>query len=410
MLRTCKPESINLSGKNIVLGVSGGIAAYKACELTSRLKKLNANIDVIMTRSAAEFVAPLTFQSLSLNQVVTDMFDAPKYWEVEHISLAKKADVFVIAPATANIIGKLANGIADDMLSTTAMATKAQVVIVPAMNVNMYENPVVQKNIEALKELGYIIIDPDEGRLACGDIGKGKMAEPAEIVEKLVEVLMPKRDLEGKTVIVTAGPTREAIDPVRYISNHSSGKMGYAIADKAAKRGARVLLVSGPTNLATPTGVERIDIESTADMLSKVLMHFQNADIIIKSAAPADYTVEEYSSQKIKKSSDELTLKLKKNPDIAYELGKIKGHRILVGFAAETNDLIENAKTKVNKKNFDFIVANDVTAEGAGFGTDTNVVKLIDKDGEVVDVPKMQKTELADVILDKVSEIISKRA
>jgi phosphopantothenoylcysteine decarboxylase/phosphopantothenate--cysteine ligase len=397
-----------LKNKNIVLGVSGGIAAYKACELTSRLKKLNANIDVIMTKSATEFVTPLTFQSLSLNQVITDMFETPKYWEIEHISLAQKADILVIAPATANIIGKLANGIADDMLSTTIMATKAPVVIAVAMNVNMYENVIVQKNIAQLRNLGYIVIEPDEGRLACGDTGKGRMVDPAVIVERVLEILNPKRDLVGKTLVVTAGPTREALDPVRFITNHSTGKMGYAIAEKASKRGARVYLISGPTNLPTPVGVERIDINSTKEMLDQVLKHFDEADIVIKSAAPSDYTPMEYSDQKIKKSDEEFVIKLERNPDIAMELGKIKGSKILVGFAAETNDIVQNAIGKVKRKNFDFIVANDVKEEGAGFGTDTNIVKIIDNEGNIDDLPIIKKSELADIILDRVSDKLRK--
>ena len=397
-----------LKNKNIVLGVCGGIAAYKACELTSRLKKLDANIDVIMTEGATKFVAPLTFQSLSLNQVIVDMFEEPKYWEIEHVALAKKADLLVIAPATANIIGKLANGIADDMLSTTVMATKAPVLLVPAMNVNMYENPIVQKNIEFLRSMGYRFVEPGEGRLACGDTGKGRMAEPADIEKLILELFAHERDLEGKTVIVTAGPTREAIDPVRFITNHSTGKMGFAIAEKAANRGAKVYLVAGPTALATPRGVCRIDINSAQDMYEAVLEHFSEADIVIKGAAVADYAPAEYSEQKVKKSSEELTLQLKKNPDILYELGKIKGGKILVGFAMETQDLIENAKAKVRKKNLDFIVANDLMTEGAGFGTDTNVVRIIDRGGTVENIPLMSKLDVADIILDKINGIINK--
>lgn len=390
-----------LNGKNIVLGVSGGIAAYKACELTSRLKKLNANIDVIMTKSAAEFVTPLTFQSLSLNQVVTDMFDKPKYWEIEHISLAKKADIIVIAPATANVIGKLANGIADDMLTTTVMASKSIKLIAPAMNTNMYENPVVQRNIETLKQLGYIFVEPGEGRLACGDVGKGKMAEPEVIQEAILELLMPKRDLEGKTVLVTAGPTQEAMDPVRFITNHSTGKMGFAIAEKAVKRGAKVMLVAGPTNLPTPQGVERHDVRSAREMHAACMKLMTQADIIIKSAAVADYRPAEISDQKIKKSEDELVIRLEKNPDILYELGKVKGDRVLIGFAMETQNLIENAKAKVQKKNLDYIVANDLKTEGAGFAGDTNVVKIIDRQGNVEEIPLMMKAKLADIILDR---------
>ena len=394
-----------LKGKNIVLGVSGGIAVYKACELVSRLMKLNAGVHVIMTGSAAKFVAPLTFQSLSLNQVVVDMFESPNYWEIEHISLAKLADVLVIAPATANIIGKLAAGIADDMLSTTVMATKAQVIIAPAMNTNMYENPVVQKNIQRLKELGYIFVEPDEGRLACGDVGKGKLADPAVIQEAIIEVLNPKQDMAGRTVLVTAGPTREAIDPVRFISNNSTGKMGYSIAERAAKRGARVHLVSGPVNLETPYGVTRHNIVSAEEMQSKVMELYAQCDIIIKAAAVADYAPETVFSQKVKKTEGELSLRLKKNPDILYELGKLKGDRILVGFAMETENLIENAKQKVNKKNLDFIVANDLNEAGAGFAADTNVVKIIDREGNIESIPLKKKHEVADIILDRIRDI-----
>lgn len=392
---------VMFSNKNIVLGVCGGIAAYKACELTSRLKKLNANIDVIMTKSAAEFVTALTFQSLSLNEVITDMFEKSKYWEIEHISLAKKADIIVIAPATANVIGKLACGIADDMLTTTVMASKAIKLIVPAMNTNMYENLIVQRNIETLKQLGYNFMEPSEGRLACGDIGKGKMAEPEAIEVRIKELLLTSRDLEGKTVLVTAGPTREALDPVRFITNHSTGKMGFAIAEKAALRGAKVYLVSGPSNLATPHGVERIDVESALDMHTAVMELMENADIIIKSAAVADYRPAEISNEKIKKSEDDLVIKLKRNPDILQELGKVKGNRVLIGFAMETQNLIENASAKVKKKNLDFIVANDLRTEGAGFAGDTNLVKIIDSQGKVEEIPLMRKSDLADIVLDK---------
>lgn len=400
-----KLVKVMFSNKNIVLGVCGGIAAYKACELASRLKKLNANIDVIMTKSAAEFIKPLTFQALSLNQVISDMFDKPKYWEIEHISLAKKADIIVIAPATANVIGKLANGIADDMLTTTVMASKSIKLIAPAMNNNMYENVIVQRNIETLKQLGYYFMEPTEGRLACGDIGKGKMVEPELIEDKIKELLLKQQDLEGKTVLVTAGPTREALDPVRFITNHSTGKMGFAIAKKAAARGAKVYLVSGPSNLPTPFGVQRYDIESALEMYDAVMKLMGKADIIIKSAAVADYRVAEISNEKIKKSEEEFIIKLQKNPDILQELGKIKGNRVLIGFAMETQNLIENAKAKVLKKNLDFIVANNLKTEGAGFAADTNVVKIIDKSGNVEDIPLMKKSDLADIILDKAISI-----
>lgn len=391
-----------LEDKNILIGVCGGIAAYKVCDLVSRLRKAEANIDVIMTKAAVNFISPLTFQSLSSNNVVVDMFKDPKYWEMQHISLAKKADIVLIAPATANIIGKIANGIADDMLTTTVMATKAPVVLAPAMNSNMYENFILQENISKLKEKGYHFIDPVEGRLACGDYGKGKMAEP-EFMEQFIEnMLNLNLDLLDKTVIVTAGPTREPIDPVRYISNHSTGKMGYAIAEKAANRGAKVYLISGPTYLSPPKGVNIINVMSAKDMYGKIMEYYDRADIVIKSAAVADYAPAEISSQKIKKSDNELEIKLAKNPDILYELGKIKGDKILVGFAMETQDLINNAKEKVKKKNLDFIVANDLMTEGAGFAHDTNVVKIIDKNGDIESLPKMTKLELADVIIDKV--------
>lgn len=391
-----------LKDKNILIGVCGGIAAYKVCDLVSRLRKTEANIDVIMTKAAVNFISPLTFQSLSSNTVVVDMFKEPKYWEIQHISLAKKADIVLIAPATANIIGKIANGIADDMLTTTVMATKAPVIFAPAMNSNMYENSVLQENISKLKGKGYHFIDPIEGRLACGDIGKGKMAEPEFMEQFIKNILNKSLDLKGKTVIVTAGPTREPIDPVRYISNHSTGKMGYAIAEKAANRGAKVYLISGPTYLSPPEGVKVINVMSAKDMYVKIMEYYNEADIVIKSAAVADYAPAEASSQKIKKNDSELVIKLAKNPDILYELGKIKGDKILVGFAMETQNLIDNAKEKVRKKNLDFIVANDLMTEGAGFAHDTNIVKIIDKNGDIESLPKMTKLELADVIIDKV--------
>lgn len=394
-----------LKNKNILIGVSGGIAAYKSCDLVSRLVKAEANVDVIMTENAVNFINPLTFQALSSNQVIVDMFKEPKYWEIQHISLAKKADLVIIAPATANIIGKIANGIADDMLTTTVMAANAPVVFAPAMNCNMYANKIVQSNIEKLKELGYKFIEPGEGRLACGDIGKGKMAEPEVIADYISRLLDEKRDFEGKTIIVTAGPTREAIDPVRFISNHSTGKMGYAIAEKAAERGAKVYLISGPTALKAPNGVILIPVGSAKDMQKRIMEHFDEAQIIIKSAAVADYAPAVVHDQKIKKSGENLTIELVKNPDILYELGKIKGDKVLVGFAMETQNLIENAKEKVLRKNLDFIVANDLFTEGAGFASDTNVVKIIHRSGNVEELPKMTKLQLADLILDRILQI-----
>lgn len=398
-----------LSGKNVVLGVCGGIAAYKACDIVSRLKKLGANVDVIMTESASEFVTPLTFQTLSQNPVVQDMFEEVSAWDVRHISLAKKADVFLIAPATANIIGKMANGIADDMLSTTVMATKAKVLISPAMNSAMYENPVLQRNIETLKELGCIFIEPESGMLACGDIGKGKLAQPEDIVEIVQQQLLHTGELSGRTVLVTAGPTREAIDPVRYITNHSTGKMGYAIAKAAIRKGANVILVSGKTNLKPPLGLEKfVSVESTIDMYNAVVENIDGCDIIIKSAAVADYRPKTRSDKKIKKTEGDLVLELERNPDILLEIGKKKGNRILVGFAAETDDIMENAAKKIEKKNLDFIVANDITAKGAGFGVDTNIAKLLYRDGKVIELEKMSKDELSEIILQKVAELSGK--
>lgn len=398
-----------LKDKTVVIGVCGGIAVYKACDLVSKLKKTGVNVHVIMTKSATEFVAPLTFQTLSQNYVVEDMFESPKTWDVEHISLAKKADVFVLAPATANVIGKVANGIADDMLTTTIMATKAKVLVAPAMNTNMYENPVVQRNIQTLKDLDYKFVEPESGRLACGDIGSGKLASVDAIFNSIIELLEIKKDLEGTSMIITAGPTVESIDPVRYITNRSTGKMGYSIAKKAIERGADVTLVSGPTNIVPPQNLKKfIQIESAEDMYNAVLENMDENQVIIKSAAVADYRPKEYSDNKIKKSDDDLSIRLDRTKDIALELGKIKNNKILVGFAAETNDLLENAKNKIQKKNLDFIVANDLTQDGAGFGVDTNIVKIIDREGVIQEHPKMKKEEVADVILDKIKTLLNK--
>ena len=397
-----------LKDKTVVLGVSGGIAVYKACDLVSKLKKVGVNVHVIMTKSATEFVAPLTFQTLSQNYVVEDMFESPKTWDVEHISLAKKADLFALVPATANLIGKVANGIADDMLTTTVMATKAKVLIAPAMNTNMYENPVVQRNIQTLKDLNYEFVEPESGRLACGDIGSGKLASVDVIFESIINLLQVKKDLKGTSIIVTAGPTVESIDPVRYITNRSTGKMGYSIAKKAIERGADVTLISGPTNIIPPQNLKKfIKTESAEDMYNAVLENIDGNQVIIKSAAVADYKPKNYSGKKIKKSDDDLNIKLDRTKDIALEIGKIKKDKILVGFAAETNDLLENAKRKIKKKNLDFIVANDLTQEGAGFGVDTNIVKVIDKDGIITEYPKMKKEEVADVILDKIKTLLN---
>lgn len=396
--------------KTVVLGVSGGIAAYKACDIVSKLRKEDINVNVIMTKHAAEFVSALTFQSLSQNSVAVDMFDQVENWDIEHISLAKKADVFLIAPATANIIGKIANGIADDMLSTTVMATKAPVLIAPAMNTNMYENTITQTNISKLKSLDYKFIEPGYGRLACGDIGQGKLADTDLIVDSVKFLLDRSNELKGKNVLVTAGPTQESIDPVRFISNRSTGKMGYALAYEAALMGAKVTLITGPTKLEIPYGMhEVIYIKSAAEMYEAVIDRFDNIDIVIKAAAVADYKPKYVSDSKIKKSDSDLSLELDRNKDILFELGKRKTNQILVGFAAETNDLLENAKKKLTKKNLDFIVANDLKQEGAGFATDTNIAKLIFSNGKIEELPIMTKKELSKRIYDKIIYIIQSK-
>jgi len=399
-----------LHGKSIVVGVTGGIAAFKAAELVSSLVKQGAEVNVIMTKSAHKFITPLTLQTLSKNPVITDMFEEPKSWEVQHIALADKADLLAVVPATANLIGKIANGIADDMLSTTIMATQAPVLFAPAMNVHMYENLIVQKNIYNLQQLGYSFVEPDQGRLACGYEGKGRLAKIEKILAEIQRCLgSTSKDLAGKTVLVTAGGTREAIDPVRYISNHSSGKMGYAIARAAIARGARVILISGPVNLQKPKGVELYPVESAHEMHQQVLGKFEQADIIIKAAAVADYRPNSIAQDKIKKSSETLTLELVKNPDILAELGKLKGDRILIGFAAESKDLLDNAKAKLAKKNLDLIVANDITQPGAGFNHDTNIVKLLLGNGEVKDLPILPKDEVAHRILNQAIRILEQR-
>lgn len=394
-----------LKGKSVVVGVCGGIAAYKVVDAVSRLKKLGADVDVIMTANAQEFVTPLTFRSISHNPVVTDMFDEPEQWDIKHIELAQKADLFLIAPATANIIGKLASGIADDMLSTTVMATTAPVLIVPAMNFNMYANPVVQQNIQKLKELGYFFMEPGTGMMAEGSSGKGRLPEPPQIVEAVTAMLKPVRDLEGLRILVTAGPTREAIDPVRYMSNHSSGKMGFAVAEAAVARGAQVVLVAGPVSIEVPKGVDYIPVLSADEMYDAVMEHYISSNVVIMAAAVADYKVETPADLKIKKNADEWTLRLAKNKDILKELGKIKGDKILAGFCAETDHLLENADKKVKEKKLDFIVANDVTMEGAGFGTDTNIIKILRADGSLEELPLMSKLLAAHRILDVIAEI-----
>lgn len=391
--------------KTVVIGVSGGIAVYKVLDIISALRKKNIDVRVIMTESASKFVNPLTFQSLSQNMVVTDMFSEPKAFEIQHISLAQKADLMLVAPATANIIGKVANGIADDMLSTTIMATKAKVIFAPAMNTNMYENKIVQDNIEKLKSYGYHFIEPESGRLACGDVGKGKLANVDDIVDRvLVELENKEKDLAGKKILISAGPTIAPIDPVRFITNKSTGKMGYAIAEEAVNRGADVILVSGPTKLNPPKDVKIININTNSEMKDEMINNFEWADIVIKSAAVADYKPREYSNKKIKKGEGNLSLDFVRDNDILMELGKIKTHQILVGFAAESNDVLDNAKDKLERKNLDFIVANDITATDTGFGSDDNKVIIISRGHEPVYLEKMSKKEVACNIFDLVLE------
>ncbi|MBQ2890876.1 MAG: bifunctional phosphopantothenoylcysteine decarboxylase/phosphopantothenate--cysteine ligase CoaBC [Clostridia bacterium] len=392
-----------LTGKNILIGVTGGISIYKTLDVISALNKLGANVKVMMTESAAEFVSPMTFEAMSKNPVYTSLFDKKNAWRIPHISLSKEADLIAIIPATANIIGKIAGGIADDIVSTTVVAATSPVMIAPAMNTNMYHNPVTQRNIETLKSLGYLFITPTSGVLACGDIGDGKLASVEAIVEAIKgQLLYPEKDLLGKKILVTAGPTQEAIDPVRYITNHSSGKMGYAIAKAALLRGAEVTLVSGPVNLTVPSGAEVINITSAKEMYDAVMENAENADIIIKAAAVADYRPENIAENKIKKGG-ELSIPLSQNPDIVKSLGeKFGGEKVLVGFCMETEDLIENASKKLKSKNLDFIVANSLNEEGAGFKGDTNIVTIIDKSGNKTDIPLSQKEDIANKILDRI--------
>lgn len=390
-----------LKGKKILLGVTGGISAYKAVDLTSKLRKQGAIVKVVMTSNATKLVAPLTFREISCNPVATDMWnDFPEY-NVEHIALAQWADLIVVAPATANIIAKTANGIADDLLSTILVATQSPLMFCPAMNTHMYTNTITQANLAKLAQCGYLVMPPASGMLACGTEGAGRLPEPVDIIKHIVEFFNIKQDLCGTRILVTAAGTREPLDPVRYLGNRSSGKMGYAIAQEAQKRGAEVTLISGPTSLAVPTGVCVHQIETARQMQELVLQYYPQTDIVIKAAAVADYRPRTVSDIKIKKTNDNpLELILEKNPDILAELGKLKTKQFLVGFAAETNDLIANAKQKISKKNLDLIVANDVTLPGAGFNTDTNIVKIIYPDGQITELDKMSKTEIANRLLN----------
>ena len=392
--------------KKVLLCVSGGIAAYKAVQLTSKLTQNGFDVKVMMTGNATKFVSPLSFQAISRNDVYTDTFDEKDPTKIAHIDLADWPDLIVIAPATANIIGKLANGIADDMVSTTLLATEKPVFIAPAMNVHMYNHPVVQENIARLKSFGYHFIEPSEGYLACGYVGKGRLEEPEIIVEHVKTFFVQNKQqfLRGKTVLISAGPTREKIDPVRYLSNYSSGKMGYAIAEVAQHLGANVILISGPVSLEVPVGVQIIRVESAEEMYEAVLQYFDKADIVIKSAAVSDYRPKKILQQKMKKQSQELVIELERTVDILAELGKRKKAQFLIGFAAETNHVEEYAKQKLQSKNADMIVANNVMQEGAGFGTDTNIVTFYKANNEKKQFPKLTKHEVAYEILKEAYE------
>ncbi|MFS0613235.1 bifunctional phosphopantothenoylcysteine decarboxylase/phosphopantothenate--cysteine ligase CoaBC [Lederbergia ruris] len=389
--------------KNILLGVTGGIACYKAAALTSKLVQSGYSVKVMMTKSATNFVSPLTFQALSRNEVYTDTFIENNPEVIAHIDLADWADLCLIAPATANMLAKLAHGLADDMVSTTLLATTAPVWIAPAMNVHMYDHPAVKKNIDTLHQFGHRFIEPGDGYLACGYVGKGRLEEPETIVDYIDQHFSePEQPLKGKKVLITAGPTKEKIDPVRYLTNHSSGKMGYALAEEAEKMGAEVVLISGPSTLPVPTGVKCISIETAENMYEQVLKYFPSADIVIKSAAVADYRPKQTSQQKIKKKDGNLILEFERTKDILMELGKRKEHQYLVGFAAETEKLEEHAYGKLERKNADMIIANDLTAKGAGFSADTNIVTIVQKNHRPKKLPLLSKNETAKRILEEI--------
>jgi phosphopantothenoylcysteine decarboxylase/phosphopantothenate--cysteine ligase len=392
-----------LKGKTVVLGVTGGIACYKACELASLLVKQHADVQVIMTENACKLVTPVTFEQLTGNKALTDTFDRNFVHSVEHISVATRADMVIIAPATANIVAKLAHGIADDMLTTTVLACTCPKAIAPSMNTAMFENPVTQDNIKTLAGYGWEVIDPDSGRLACGAVGKGKLPSPERLLEACIHTLAHEKDMTGKKVLVTAGPTREALDPVRFLTNHSTGKMGYAIAKAAAGRGAEVTLVSGKVDLPKPSYVNTVDIVSAQDMYDAVMKYAGNADIIIKAAAVADYRPATVADNKIKKKDGDMSIPLERTTDILKELGqKKKDGQFLCGFSMETENMIENSRAKLTKKNLDMIAANNVKVEGAGFGTDTNVLTLITADS-MTELPIMSKAEAADKLLDEIN-------
>lgn len=414
MTTTGNPQAVpdgaaGLAGRTILVGVTGGIAAYKVCDVVSRLVKLGAKVYVIMTKAATKFVAPLTFQTLSGNPVFIEMLELPQLFHVEHIALAERADLCVIAPATANIVGKIANGICDDLLTTVISATRAPVLLCPAMNHNMYSNPIYQANEAKLKGLGYLFVDPGYGRLASGAIGRGRLTEPPEIVAAINALFARKTDYNGIDVLITAGPTREFIDPVRYLTNPSSGKMGFAIAEAAASRGASVHLVTGPSDLADPRGVRVTRVVSADQMLSAVLAAFSGQGLVVAAAAVSDYRPVSMSAQKLKKGPERLTLELERTPDVLATLGGRKSSAVLVGFAAETEQLVTNAQGKLAHKNLDLVVANDLTEPGAGFRTDTNIAHLVWPDGSVEKRSLETKAQLADHILTAVLHLVRSR-
>lgn len=390
----------------IALGVTGGVAAYKAAELVRRLQQEKLDVQVVMTRAAREFITPLTFAALTGNKVITDMFRAAESATanlesaIEHIAVAQRIDLLLVAPATADILAQFARGIAGDFLSTLYLATKAPVIVAPAMNVNMWEHPATQENLATLRSRGVHIVDPDEGYLACGMTGAGRLAATETIAQKVCDVLGLRKDLAGQTILITAGPTREDLDPVRFLTNRSSGKMGYALAEAATRRGAQVILVSGPTELRPPDSADWIPVRTAEEMRRAVLEHSSQAGVIIMAAAVADYRPAAASATKIRRAGDRLTLELEPTPDILAELSRAKDHRVLIGFAAETDRVAESARAKLARKGADMIVANDVTQEGAGFDTDTNIVTLIFRDGREIPLPKLSKLEVANRILD----------
>ena len=397
---------MELKNRTILLGVTGGIAIHKSLDYASQLVKEAASVHVIMTKSATQLVKPLQFQVLSRNPVLLNLFETTEHWKPPHIDLADRADLLTIVPATANILGKMANGIADDALSTVAVSVHCPILIAPAMNGHMYQNPFVQKNIDTLSKQGIAFVEPASGDLACGYEGIGRLSPVDVILKRTRELLNPSTDLSGKQILITAGATREYIDPVRYITNRSSGKMGYAVAEQAARRGASVQLISGHATVPPPSGIEICHVETTQEMHEEVLNKYEQTDIVIMAAAPADYRPTEFTSHKIKKETDTLNLPLQRNPDTAFALGQSKSHQITVCFAAETDDVLENAKAKLIRKNCELIVANDILAEGAGFEGDTNIVSLLDKEGNCEQLPLLSKHEVADAILDRVVKLI----